>query len=324
VLDAGQIAGIRSASAVLSQAEAVHRLASSTLRLALQQDFAQLLFDQADLNVLKTIADLRRKDAQMIALRYNSGRESKGDMLRSKAQLLQAEADYAQELRNLRTSRKALDRDLGLDDFTVVSATGSLAAKLPPPLPDNLTPYLDARPDVALQEAVVRGAEAGVEQSWSTAWPALSLTYSRSALGQKEFPSRQYGWSFLGVLSYPLFGGGPTSTYYAVSAAKRSLEKAREDLRGVRNQAVVGLESSWSSLMGAIDQVAVQTALLAAARQRNAEADIEYQGGLIDFNAWEIIASDRISQEKLAIQATLNAALAQAAWDNALGKELRD
>lgn len=317
--NAGQIASIKSASAEVRQAQANLRQASSTLRLNLRKAFAQLLFAQKNVEVSKKILEMRQRSSQLVTLRYDSGRESKGNRLRSRAQFLQAQADYSQALRDLRTAQKSLDRQLGLDEFSMVIATGTLDANPLPDFPTNPKDLLSSRPDIAAQQAVIQNAQASLAQSYSTLWPKLSASYSRSILGTKEFPSSRYGWSLSGVLSYPLFGGGPTATIFAVSASKKKLEKAEQDLRSVRNQAILELESSWSSFAGTVDQVKVQDSLLEAARQRNDEADIRYANGLLSYDNWEIIASDRINSERQSIQTQLNSVNAEAAWKKALG-----
>lgn len=322
LFNAGTIAGIRSASASVSQSQAGLRQTSSSVRFSLRQAFAQLLFVEKNVEVSRAILAMRQKSAEMVVLRYNSGAESKGNMMRSKAQALQAQADLNQALRNVKSAQTSLDRQLGFDEFAEVTATGTLETASAPEMPSDPRSLLASRPDVALQQAVIKSAEAGVSSARSSLWPTLSANYSRERLGGREFPSDRYSWSFGGLLSYPLFGGGPTATYYAVSAAKRSLEKARQDLRTVSDQAVSDLQSSWTGFAGAVDQVAVQAALLTAARQRNDEADIRYASGLMSFDNWEIIASDRINQERQAIQARLNAVNAEAAWAKSLGKAL--
>lgn len=322
LFNAGTIASIRSSRASLSQSEAALRSASSSLRLSLRRAFAQTLSAEKSVEVSRLILAMREKDAQLVTLRYQSGHEYKGNMLNAKAQLLQAKASLARSLRDLDTARRSLDRQLGFDAFEQVAATGTLAAAPPPELPARLDELVDARPDVAQQRAAVRGAEASVASSESSLWPSLSGSYSRTRSDSVEFPSRNYSWSAGATLSYPLFGGGPTSTLFGVKSAKRSLERAREDLRATRDSALVDLESSWASYASAVDQVQVQDALLEAARQRNAEADIRYASGLLNFDNWELIVSGRVSAEQSAIQTRLNAVVAQAAWERALGKAL--
>lgn len=322
VFSMGNVNSVRSARAGLIQSLASQRSASSTLRLNLRRAFAGLLFAQRIVEVSRSIRDLRDKDSQLVVLRYDSGRESKGNMLRSKAQVLQAEADLSQDQRDLRTAQRALDRYLGIDEFTTVAASGTLAARPAPELPDDFKALAAGRPDVAVQEASVRSAQVSLSQSRASLWPSVSVNYSRSRTGRDEFPSSRYNWSFGGSLSYSLFGGGPTATYFASAASKKSLEKAQEDLRSVRNQAMLDLETAWSQYSGAVEQAKVQEALLEAARLRNEESDVRYESGLLNFENWETIVSDRVNSERQAIQSRLSAVQAEAAWEKALGKVL--
>lgn len=315
-------ASIKSASAAVTQAEANRRLTSASVRFSLWQAFMQVLFAERNIEVSRNIRDMRANDAKLVTLRYDSGRESKGNMMRAVAQLKQAEADLAQAQRTLRADQTALDRQLGLDDFAQVEATGTLAAVPPPAFPASAAALLAQRPDVAVQQAAVESARASLSAARSTLWPTLSGNYTRGRLGRDEFPSSGYSWIGALTLSYPLFGGGPTSTYYAVKAADRGMDKAEQDLRSVRDQAIVDLETTWATYAGAYDQVAVQHQLLDAARQRNDEADIRYASGLLTYDNWEIIATDRINQERQTVTADFSAAVDQAGWERATGKGL--
>lgn len=326
LFDWARITNIRSQKSLLNQTRASLSDTSSALRFNLRQAFAQVLFSERSVEVSRNIRDLRDRGARLVTLRYNSGRESKGNMLRAQAQLAQAEADLSQTMRNLRANQKVLDRQLGLDSFDAVAATGTLNTPEPPPAPTDGDEqgYLALRPDIRLQQAILQTAELSVNSAKSSLFPTLSATYARNRIGPNEFPNQGYNWVGGLTLSIPLFSAGPTATYYAVQSARRGLERAREDLRTVRDSAIVDLEQSWASYAGSVDQVRVQHALLAAARQRNDEADVRYASGLLTYDNWEIIATDRINNERQAVNAELNAAVAQAGWDRSLGKELGD
>lgn len=323
VFDMSQIASFRAARASLLQAEASVRQASSVLRYNLRRAFNQLYFVQKNVEVSGSIVSMREAESQLVALRYESGVESKGNMLRAKAQLLQAQADLAQSVRDLRTAQRVLCQQLGLDDFAALVTTSTLDAALAPDFPKDENLLLSRRPDISLQEASVKSAEAGLSQSRSALWPNLSANYSKSSSGTSEFSGAfQSNWGL--ALNYPIFGGGPTAVYYYVSAAKSNLEKAKQNLRSVREQALVDIETSWSNFAGAVDQSKVQTALLGSARQRYDESNIRYDSGLLTYDSWEIIASDRVSQERQAIQAQLSVLNAEAAWQKSLGKQLEE
>jgi outer membrane protein TolC len=139
---------------------------------------------------------------------------------------------------------------------------------------------------------------------------------------QTEFPRRNFSWTAGLTLSYPLFGAGPTATFFATRAAKRNLDAAGRNLASTRVNGLTTLESAWASYADAVDQVRIQEALLAADRQRNDEADVEYASGLLIYANWEVIASARISAESSVISALKSAMDSETAWYRALGRAL--
>lgn len=316
------LATMKTALSAQTQAQANLRQVSADLRFNLRQSFAQLLFAQENIDVSRRIREIRERDSQLVTLRYDSGRESKGNTMKANAQFLQANADVAQAERTLRTAQISLVRQLGLLRFALNTADGELSTDPLPPLPHNMQSLLDARPDVALQEGVVDGADAGLLQAASPILPTLSGTYTRSFTGPVGFPAENPNWSFIASLNFPLFAGGPTATYFATLQAKKNLEKAKLDLRKVRDQARLDLEIAWAAFANALDQVKVQTALLDAARQRNEEADIRYESGLLTYENWEIIVTERVNAERTALRARADAMIAEAAWEKALGNGL--
>jgi outer membrane protein TolC len=320
LFDKSQYATIQASRAALQQATAANRETSALLRLNLSKAFYQVIIAQKNIEVSKNIVNMRQQEAQLVTLRYNSGTEYKGNMLRAKAQLLQAQTELSQAQRDLRTAQRVLDQQLGYDDFITINVTGTLDAPDPGDLPGNEQLLVDRRPDVMVQQAIIESANASLNQASSTLWPTLAANYSLSNTGPDEFGTLQSGWGV--ALNYPLFGGGPTASYFARKTAHENLQKVQQDLRAVRQQATVDIESAWSNLKGSIDQSTVAATLLEAARTRNDEANIRYNSGLMTYDNWEIIASDRINQERQVIQSQLNALNAEAQWANALGKQL--
>jgi multidrug efflux system outer membrane protein len=258
----------------------------------------------------------------MVTLRYKSGTESKGNMLRAQAQSLEARLAVDQAERELGTARRELAQRLGRDDFADFTATGTFAAAAAPPRPSDLTDLLPLRPDVLVAEAQVRESRAAIAKSESSLWPSLSAVYSRSRGDGAEFPSARYSWAAGATLKYALFGGGPTSTWYGIKSSRRAFDAAKAGLDSVRQAALTDLQTAWAAYADAVDQVRVQGELLAAARQRNGEADIRYASGLLSYDNWEVIVSDRVSTESRAVAALRTAMNAEAAWYRALGRAL--
>ncbi|UPT72792.1 MAG: TolC family protein [Elusimicrobiota bacterium] len=168
----------------------------------------------------------------------------------------------------------------------------------------------------------MRSSKASLDAANAVFWPTLSASYSRTRSGPTEFPSSRYGWSAGASLSYGLFGGGPAKALLDTRASRLGYERVQSDLSAARQTALSDLETAWSNFADANDQVKVQEALLAAARQRNDEADVRYGSGLMTFEIWEGIVSDRVSAERTALSARRNAMDAETAWHRALGRAL--
>ena len=318
----GRFYETQAAASGLDLSRVQRRLASVDLRFDLYSAYTGLLYAQEQIRVSRKIRDLREDNAQMVRLKYESGRESKGNSLRAGAELAQAEADLAQAQRDLRASQAELDRQLGRDEFDLQAVTGTLEVPSLPSLPDTAS-LTAGHPQVDLAKAGLSRARADLEGARSSFWPTLSAGYSRSFQGPDYFPDSPH-WSAFGLLSWPLFAGGPTAAYFNLSAARKDLRRQEENLRSARDRVRSGLESAWSDLAAKTDQVRVQKQFLEAALQRNMESAVRYASGLMTFENWELVVSDLVNSEKGVLRAERDAALAGAAWEHSLGKPLEE
>ncbi len=321
LIDFGQWASIQSASASLREAKANLKITSSNTLLNLYKAFTAVLYNQDAIQVNTTIRDTWKTNAQMVTLRYRSGRESKGNSMNTNAQALQAELALQQSSRDLHVAQQELSQAIGKEDFSALVVTGTWSASpLPTPRPD-FNAILANHPQIEAQLAIVDQARAGVNIARSSLLPTLSLNASKGTVGPTEFPKNPF-WSFGGSVNYPLFAGGLTSTYYASQSAERLFEKANEDLRSLRNQVRSSLESAWSSYAQAQDQVQVQSDFLAAAKQRKDESDVRYQSGLMTFEEWNLVIQDYVNFQQSFLRARQNLMLAEAQWRFTIGEQL--
>lgn len=318
VFNTATIADVKSASAVRDSSVASLMIASADTLADLRSAFVDLLFSQEQVQVSEKIRKIRKENSQMVSLKYQSGRESKGNMLKSKAEMGEAEANLSQAQRGLQVSQRELNRQMGNLEFSAIVATGTLNVSAPGPFEITAEKVSD-HPRVLLQYTQKRRARAGLASARSQLWPSLTANYSRSATGTTYFPNDDLGWTFSGVLSYPLFSGGPTSAFNNIKAAQADLAGAEEDYRATVLEVSQNLESRWASLADAVDQVKVQREFLEAARQRNSEAAIRYSSGLISYEDWERAVTDLVNFERGVVQADRQAALAQAELGRAMG-----
>lgn len=322
LLNVGAWAGVRSADASLREARHQRQLASADLRLNLFTAYAGLLFAQRQIVVAQKIRDLRNDNAQMVDLKYRSGREYKGNGLRAAAERAQAEADLAQAQRDLSSAQSALCRQMGDETYEVGTVTGTLAVPPASARPDWNALIAD-HPRVRLAESRVDAARAAYQKARGGLAPTLSVGYSRRYDGPDFFPDGPH-WTASGVLNWPIFGKGLTAAFFDAAAARRDWKAREEDLRAARLELRRSLESAWSDWAARADRVAVQNQFLAAIEQQNSEASIRYASGLMSFENWEQVVTDLVNVERSALQAERDAAVAEAAWRNARGVPLED
>jgi len=321
LIDFGEWATIQISLADYKQTQANVRIAANNVLLNLYKAFTGLLYAQESLQVDALILEAWKNNAQMVSLRYESGRESKGNNLNTQAQLLQAQSSLDQSNRELRVAQQVLNQVIGRDNFAVVIVTGTWERPTAPMPRPEFNSLLAHQPRILAQESLVERARGAIKLAHSTLWPTLSLGYSRGTQGPYEFPKDPF-WTFVGTVNYPLFGAGPTATYYASVAAEREYNKARQDLRAIRNQALSDLESSWAAYVGAENDVKVQRAFLAAAKQRKDESDVRYRSGLMDFENWIIVVQDYVNFQQSFLRAQENLILAEAQWRFTTGEQL--
>lgn len=321
LINMAAVASIRTAGATYSQAQANLRLASATLRYNLFVAFVNAYFAKRNIDVQKDILVIEKKNAEEVSLRYSSGDEYKGSMMNANALYLGQLINVYQSERSWRAAVATLGQQLGFDEFTEVAVTGTLVAQQPPNFPANMDQFLAIRPDVAVQEAVVKSAHASLASSEAPLYPTLSGTFSRYRENPYEFPSERF-WTVGATLSYPIFGSGPISVLYNVKAAKNTLANQENTLRAVRVAAVANLENTWANYANAVDQAVGQEALTKSYRQRNSEGEVRYASGLLSFDNYQVIITQWVTAEQQLLTAQQQAVTAQAAWEQSLGKAL--
>ena len=312
-------ADIRSSNARRDAAVAELRTVSSQVRRDLRRAFVGLLFAQQQVDVSVRIRDLRKQNADLVSLKYDSGRESKGNMLKAAAEYQEALAAWRQAERAIPLAARELARRLGLRE-KVTGADGALIVETLPPL-EGSEATLETHPKISSREAAFRESRAGLAGARASLWPTLTGRYARSFTGDNFFPEKRH-WNLSGTLSFPLFAGGPTAAFNNIEAAQASVAGAELDLNAARLEVWTEVETAWTTLADRIDDVTVQDNFLSASRQRNVESSVRYNGGLMSYEDWERAVNDLVNYERSTIRALRDAAFARAEFDLALGRTL--
>lgn len=293
---------------------------SSNIRLRLRTAFANLLTAQEYLRVTEGIAERRKQNLDLVTLRYEGGREHRGSLMTSQADLAQALFDVAQAKRSISVSQARLIKELGRPKKAdTLIARGDFEVRCADREKLDFENLAETNPFLQQLMAQKEAAKYGVKSTYGEFYPAV---YGNGGAGMTDssWPPGGNEWSIGVSASMPIFEGG--KQFADVAKAKAVLGQAQADERSGRDGVIFTLENTWTTLQNAIDNVEVQKKFLEAAQERAKISEAEYSNGLLSFDNWVIIEDNLVSAKKNYLNVQMSALLAEANWIQAKGGTL--
>ena len=312
---------IASATENVKSAQYSYEVTSSNVRLRLRTAFVRLLAAQDLLNITKDIAGRRNKNVKLVKLRYEAGRENKGALLTTQADLFQAEFEVARAGRNIDLAQMRLTVELGRTQLTPIIAKGDFEIKHSKREKPDLERLSETNPFLHELIAKKEAARLGLKSAKADFFPEI---YANTSAGRtdSDWPPRRDEWSAGVSLSFPIFEGG--SRIAEVSRNKAAFNQTLANERSGRDGVILTLEETWKELQDRIDEIEVRQKFLEAGMERAKIAQAKYSTGLISFDNWTIIEDDLVKAEKYFLDAQAAALIAEANWIQAKGEMLDD
>ena len=292
---------------------------SSNIRLRLRTAFADLLNAQELLNVTESIAGRRKQNLELVKLRYEGGREHKGSLLTSEADMAGAEYEVEQARRNIYLSQRRLVKELGRTTTNPLMAKGDFEVKYLERERPDFEKLAQANPLLQQLIAQREAAKFGVHSATAQFFPQIFANGSATK-SETTWPPDRNSWSVGTSVSFPIFEGG--LRFATLSKAKAAFAQALADERSGKDGVILTMADTWTKLQDAVEQVAVQKKFLQADTERAKIAEAEYSIGLLSFDNWIIIEDNLVSTKKNYLNAQTNALAAEANWVQARGGTL--
>ncbi len=282
LLNLKALSSIRSAKIRYDVANAEYKVESANLRQTLYSAFVNLVYAQENLATQKKILVIRQNSSQLVKLDYNSGTESRGNMMTAEAKTEVSSSSVVQAERSLDSARRDLLNAMGFSDFRPVVAKASLTA------PDytfdtgNVKGLIETIPQVISQEKSLESVNEQLLSAKYDVYPTLNASESYGWSGKGEIPGTN-GWSLGLSLNLPLFSNGPT--YYAnnTRAAELALKSGEASLRDMKNMLEGSIRNGYNDFLNAKDNALVNVGVLNAAEETYKESQIKYQAGQMSF-----------------------------------------
>lgn len=297
-------------------AQANYERAKSDAVYRIRRSFDNLLWAQEMTLLSAEILKRRTENFELVRLKYESGREDLGTLMRAEADKVQAEYELAKSKRYLRTASSQMLKDMGRDDFSVVTVTGSFASGR---IDENISPdvLVEKIPEYVVAEYNLRKSQEEIKSARSQFFPDLSVSAGASKSGDKWLPENDR-WSAGLNLSYLFFPGG--RNVYNLKIAENNKALSDETLRETKHLLRARVETAFNDLVDSAENVKVREVYYTAARERAKITAAKYVNGLVLYYEWDIAESDFINAQKALLNAKRDASLAEASWANILGK----
>ena len=303
----------------ITAAKYFYDVTSSNIRLRLRTAYVNLLAAKEFLKVVRDIEGRRRQMLDMVRLRYEGGREHKGSLMTSEADLVQAIYDVAQATRNIYVYQRQLTKELGRSKFMFVDAVGDFDVKETVRLLPNFENIAETNPLLRQLIAQKEAAKFGINSAYAQYYPQIFVDGSAGNTNT-IWPPDKNQYSIGTSLTFPIFDGG--NTYATVKKAKGAFGQAEADERSGRDGVIFTLANTWTQLQNTIDNVEVQKKSLDATQERAKIAEAEYAIGLLSYDNWIIIENNLVAAKKSYVTAQNAALTAETNWVQAKGGTL--
>jgi len=312
----------RSSKLTYEQAKIAYEIESASLRKTLYSKFMTLLVEQEQEKVNDKVLKIRRENANLTKLKYESGRESLGNMKYAQAQYNQARISNQKSARALENARRELLSAMGENEYRKITVKAALKTPDSSFTESELRYALENSPIMKNQRITLEKTRENVKSADSKFYPSISASQSLNWSGDREFPNDSKRWSVGISLSLPIFSGGLTHLYHTRKAAQAGLKAAEETYRSAKMELENSLRSAHAGLLNACETVAAGQQMLDASEERYKEAHINYMSGNMSFINFETVEQNLVDAQQNQLQYLKTANEQKINLENLLGVTL--
>jgi len=317
------ISSIRTSRINYEKTMADYRNESAALRQSLYSSFVNLIVAQEQIRVDKRVLEIREQNAKLIRLKYESGMESRGNMMYSDALYELAKSDEQKASRSLIMSQRELLKNMGSAQYRPITVKAELKTPDYDLKPEEVKPALENIPQViSLKKGIAISREKLLSAKYDLI-PTISANQSLGWADNTEFPSKR-SWSAGLSLSMPLFANGITYYPNNVAASRLALKSAEESLRDLMISLENDIISAYNDLLNSRDTVIANIKIVSANEERYKESQINYMAGQISFIDLVNVEQSMVDTQQNHLQYLKNANNKKLALENLLGVGLED
>ena len=323
IFNLGAMSSIRTSKINYERTFSDYKAESAALRQSLYSAFMNLLVAQEQVRVDARILNIREQNSKLIKLKYDSGMESRGNMLYAEALYELSKANSVKSGRALNMARRELLTNMGVSSYRALTAEGEMTIPEYNLKTGAASSVLKDIPQVVLQEKSVEAQRERLMTAQYDLYPTLSASQSMSWSGPSEFPAGR-SWSMGLSLSLPLFSSGVTYYPNSTKAARLALKISEETLKDLKLSTENDILNGYEDFLNSRDTAASNVNVLKANEERYNESQIKYMAGKISFIDLENVEQSMVDAQQNQLQYLRSANNKKLSLEKILGVGLED
>lgn len=323
LFDLNAMSSIRSSRISYEKAQADYKLESAALRQKLYSAYLNLIVAREQVRVDAKILEMREQNAKLIKLKYESGMESRGNMLYAQAQYEFAKTEAAKTERSLNIARRELLKNMGISEFRQINSKDEMAVPDYALKPATLKAALESIPQVISMKKSLEIYKERQLSAKNDLFPTLSASQTLGWTGPGEFPQNR-AWSLGLNLSLPLFSDGLTYYFHNTKAARLALESAEESLKSLKLTLENDILNADEDFLNAKDTAVTNVHMLKANEERYKESQIKYMAGKISFIDLDNVGQNMVDAQRNQLQYLRSANTKKLTLENLMGVTLEE
>lgn len=265
----------------------------------LKENFVNVYYLQELIVLCEKILQRRQQNYDLVRLKYETGREDYGSLLRVEADKLQAEYELNKAKRNYEVAIRKLLKTIGREKFTEikVETNFSLNNDTDIILQQNDEELLLKIPEYKIKQYQLQKAEVQAKLAKSEFYPTVSFSVGYSLADTQPLPDVNKWNLSLGLkASYVIFNG--FKNFYDLKIANVGIKTAQIELYDERLSLLNDLFLLKNNFVDLKESFVVRQKYLQALEKQAEIVSIKYVNGLASYYDWYQIEDSFITAQK--------------------------
>ena len=309
---------VEKAKADLLEQQYAYKEIESDEILEVKTDYYQILKEKHLIEVQGGILERRKRNADLIQLFYNAGREKRANLLRAEAEIAKAELDLSKEEDKLEIYKAGLNRTIGRQISAPLTVEGALQRiEFQSSLSELIDEAKKNRPELNQQNAKIRAVRAGLKDARSGLFPKLNFETNWGIRDGLFAPYEDY-WDGQLKCTMPVFDG--FLTIPKIQEADIEIKNLLVGYGDLEKGIIVEVNEAYLNLLSAQKQLNVSEQTLRAAQLSADLSRLEYKQGAISYVALDDDELYLAQSELDVVDALYELNLKKAELDNIIGR----